>query len=400
MKVGRQADAKEAVGGTQRKGKTMKTCIWPVAAVALSMVLLHGCGKGKGNEAENSKRQDAARQEAGADAASRGPRILGDDAVLIRCGTNEFTMGEAKDFARLRASLARLSISGANRAMKLEEAFLPRVIAALPLAFPTECAIAEFARENAIAAGKEDMELMRRRAQRNAKQEFVSWGAFLRKLPKENRSVMEERVHAEALQEAVRKWHERNKPISVSDEQIAGFRRRQRDYNARAAATNDFTFALATNVWREIEAGLPFEEAVEKYSTDEEESAGGEWGDFALDYFGDTPDLQRMIVALEPGQMTPPVEGDNGLMIVRLDDIQNDANGAPVYSLSRIFFHLPEFYPELDDEAFAKEIRRTGQEKAFYDFVRELAGKQKIVYPEGEAVFEDAKRTAAQPVMF
>lgn len=340
------------------------------------------------------------------DTAPKAPAIPGnwqkysDDTTILRCGTNEFTLGEAKILAKLHASLARLSTPSISKEAKLEESFIPRVLASIPHGFTRDCSIVAFAAEKGIAATDADIEQMQKNAMRSAKQDFISWPGFMRKLPKECQGALNKRVEIEALTEAVRKWHVVNMPAPVSEEELVKFRQHQREYNRIAAMTNDLTFAQATNVWQQIKNGLAFEEAVDRYSTDENDTENGEWGDFNLEFFDDTPAIQALLPKLVPGDITEPIEGDNGLMIMRLDDVRDEGDGKAIYSVSRIFFHLPEFYPELDDETFAKEIREARQKRTFGDFVDDLTKKQNVTYPIGEFIFEDAKRTSAQPVMF
>lgn len=369
-------------------------------AALLCISLVSGCGREQTVVSEPQETKAPAKNAARIEAASPfNPDEYGDDAVLVRHGVREFTMGEARELAHLRAALARISSPNISAEAKLEESYLPRILASIPYGFPRDCAIAAFAEENGIAATDGDVETMRKNAMQGAGQDFISWGAFERKLSAEERKTLDDRVKIEALTEAVRRWHAANNPAQVTDEELAEFRRRQKEYNAMAAATNDLTFAQATNVWNEIMGGLAFEDAANKYSTDENETEDGEWGDFRLDFFNDEPELKALVATLRPGDITPPVEGDNGLMILRLDD-KREEGGQAQYSLSRVFFHLPEFYPELDDETFAKEIRAARQNRVFEEFIGELTKKLPVTYPAGERIFDEAQRTAAQPVMF
>ena len=368
--------------------------------LVVPLMLVAGCSR------EQPEKNAASTSDVRADGrtAKSKPRAaranLADDAVLIRCGTNALTKAEADRLIDLRVKMVQLSLpKGQN--LQLRDALGARVLAAVPVGFPRDCAVREFAAANGIAAGRNEIDLMRARAMKSAKQDFSSWPSFVRKLTADERATLDERIRIEALTESVRMWHAANRPAKVTDEEIARLRQRQRNYNQMAAATNDFTFAQATNVWRAIENGeLPFGDAVRKYSTDETDTDDGIWGDFALDYFNDSPVLAKTLSRMESGNISPPVEGDNGLMILRVDDKQVESDGRAVYSLSRIFFHLPEFYPELDDAAFAKEIREARQNRLFNEFIADLATKNPPTYPSGERIFEDAKRTAAQPALF
>lgn len=368
--------------------------------LSLTVGLCFATGCSRQQSAADSAPQKTSSTAAQTASGSGGRQKLADDAVLIRYGTNEFTMGEAKKLAGLRVKMMQMSMPK-GQDVKPNDALLARILAAVPFGFPRDCAVREFAEANGIKAGKREIDLMRSRAMQSAKQGFLSWPSFARKLTETERKTLNERIQIEALTESVRQWHAKNKPAKVTNEELAQFRSRQRSYNKMAAATNDFTFAQATNIWRDIQGGrLAFEDAVQRYSNAESDSETGEWGDFAWEYFKDEPVLRSAIEKLDPGQISPPVEGDNGLMIIRLDDKRTEGNGETVYTLSRVFFHLPEFYPELDDATFAKEIREARQNRLFNDFVTELSKKKSATYPNGEQIFENAKRTASQPALF
>jgi len=368
-----------------------------VCSLVLALVFLSGCSP-KAGEGETKGHTTEQKKAAGGKSRFGRKQPLGDAAVLIRCGTNEFTMGDASKLIDLRVKMYRISSPNGQKITR-NEAIEARVLSSVPYGFPRDCALREFAVANSISVGAEDVKLMQKQAKRSANQEFLSWKAFLKKFTDSERRTLENRVAVEAVGEAVRKWHAANKPAKVTAEELARYRKRQRDYNSRAAATNALVYVAATNVWRKIQGkSLSFEEAVSKFSTEEGKSDNGEWGDFQLDYFKDEPLVRAAIEALQPGQFTPPLESDNGLAIIRLDNRQQQDGGA-VYSLSRIFFHLPEFYPELDDATFAAQIREARQNRLFNDFVTELARKLKVVYPNGEKIFEEANRTASQPAL-
>ena len=366
----------------------------------LSLVLVVGCSREQKPETEASSKSTPTKEMASKAARQKGNlRQFPDDAVLIRWGTNEFTMGMAKRLIDLRVKFIKLSMPKGQE-INVEDAISARVLASAPFSFPRDCAVADFAATNGIVIGEKDIALMRKRAMQGAKQGFSSWPSFMRKLTAEERATLNERIRIEALAEGVRKWHVANRPAILTDDEIAQYRSRQRKYNEMAEATNRLTFVQATNVWRSIQKGLSFDEAVAKYSTDESNNDNGVWGDFTSSYFSDNSVIQGLLQKLEPGQITPPVEGDNGLMILRLDSKRIEGDGQSVYTLSRVFFHLPEFYPEMDDETFAKQLREARQNRCFNDFVTQLAAKLPPAYPSGEKVFENAKRTAAEPTLF
>ena len=360
-----------------------------LAAVLVACLIFSGCPQ-KAEKPKSDGKTAVQKQDSGKITA---------ESVLIRCGTNELTMADVTRQADLFAKMMQFAMPGKGQ-LKANSAIVARVLSSSVRAFPVDCAIAAFAATNNIAPSAKDISLMRKNVMHGAKQDFISWSSFAKKFTADELATLESRIWKDALIDVVRRWHSANYPVRMSDEEIAKCRTIQREYNALASATNDATFALATNVWKEIKAGMAFEEAVERYSNDENETEHGEWGDFRIDYFNDNPVLKAVVEKLEVGEISQPVEGDNGLMILRLDDRQTNDGGLSIYSLSRVFLHLPEFYPELDDASFKAEILKARQDKMFGDFVNDLAKKLPVSYPSGEAIFESAKRTAAQPAFF
>ena len=78
--------------------------------VALGLSLAAGCSRQQSPNAASSQK-DAAKAERSRASTERGKSHKpADDAVLIRCGTNEFTMGEARKIADLRVRMMQMSL--------------------------------------------------------------------------------------------------------------------------------------------------------------------------------------------------------------------------------------------------------------------------------------------------
>ena len=322
---------------------------------------------------------------------------LQETSILVQWHTNKLTLADVNRMVDLRAKMISLT-RPADKAVTRNDGLAAQTMSAAPYWFPREQALLSFAATNNIVVGSELIAEMRKRSMMAANFQSTSWPKFLRKFTAEERRTLESRVAVESAAEAVRLWYEKNHPCSLSAEEIAKYRARQRSYNARAAATNELIYAQATNICKQIAAGLSFEDAANQYSTDEYESDGGEWGDFKLADFKDEPVVKDVVASLKPGDVSAPVEGDGGLMIIKFNDYTRGVDGEERYSLSRIFFHLPEFYPELDDKAFAAELRAARQGRMFKEFVKKLVDVNPPVFPSGDAVFEAARTTAANPV--
>ena len=172
----------------------------------------------------------------------------------------------------------------------------------------------------------------------------------------------------------------RSANIIISDKMVADRQEHIKAANERAAATNAFIFAKATNVWKKIVSGeLTFESAASKFSEDEYIQGGCEWGCFTRDQLEGEEELLALLPTLKPGDITPPVESDGGLAILRKDEDDSDKT----YSFSRVFFRLPYFYDEETSEQARAVLREHKIKDLIQATIKENIEKLKIEYPDG-----------------
>lgn len=173
--------------------------------------------------------------------------------------------------------------------------------------------------------------------------------------------------------------------IDISDKMVSDRIKSIVRGNEIVAKTNALIYARATNVWSQIAQGkMSFDVAATNYSEDVYIKDGSEWGTFTLDQIADDLKLLVMIPTMEVGGITPPIESDNGLAIIRIDERSEDRK---TYTFSRIFFRLPISYDvETPDEA-----RETLIIEAKRDLVRTTLDAQrkklKVEYPCGAELF-------------
>lgn len=142
-------------------------------------------------------------------------------------------------------------------------------------------------------------------------------------------------------------------PSAVTDEEVQEMFDKIALMNSVAAATNELVYARATNVWMRLERGeMTFAEAAEDYSEAEDETTtAGEWGSFSmrdLDILGNEQALIDRLPKMKAGDITDPIESDNGLAIIMLVGVHREPTGmgqgeTAMYQLSRVFFRLPMF---------------------------------------------------------
>ena len=168
--------------------------------------------------------------------------------------------------------------------------------------------------------------------------------------------------------------------IVITDEMVNERQGQIKRANERAAATNACVFAKATNVWQKIvSAELTFEDAASKYSEDEYIKEGCDWGCFTRDQLEGEEGVLALLPTIKTGDITPPIESDGGLAILRKDEDDNPKT----FSFSRVFFRLPYFY----DEETSEQARAALHEQKTTELIRATMKKNidklKVEYPNG-----------------
>lgn len=155
--------------------------------------------------------------------------------------------------------------------------------------------------------------------------------------------------------------------------------------NRTAQSTNDLIFARATNIWKRITAGeISFGQAATNYSEDANIDLGCEWGQFSMDDLADDPEVLKLSLTMKPGDISAPVESDNGLAILRMDPCDNPKHRA----FSRVFFRLPMFYRlETPDEARNNLLAEYKEDK-IKETLKAIGKELEFRYPNGEDLFD------------
>ena len=182
-------------------------------------------------------------------------------------------------------------------------------------------------------------------------------------------------------------------PVVVTEPMIQKRLKEIADYNARAEATNAVVFARATNVWQKIVGKeITFEDAAKAYSEDAYLAYGCEWGLFTREQLSDEAEVLKLLPTLKVGDVTPPVESDGGLAILRMDASDDPDNVA----FSRVFFRLPMFYTQETPAEARTALKEELSRELISETLKDVASKLKIEYPDGTNVFSSAALTPAE----
>ena len=175
---------------------------------------------------------------------------------------------------------------------------------------------------------------------------------------------------------------------TVTDDEINLRFRQLADYNDMAQKTNDLVMARATNVWEKLKAGADWDETVTMYTEEPDTLGHGEWSVFTPD------DLERMgngfdevVLGLEEGGFSAPIENDNGVMILQLAELlEGDKSNTHNYKLNRIYFKLPFFYKVPTREEMQKVVSEMHQNEIYGKWLAKAKESVKVEYPSGENV--------------
>ena len=301
-------------------------------------------------------------------AAARRPVVSVDGAVLTR--------GQLDARVELMLKLARRG----NPKLS-ESAYLSlsnQLVKTYPKVFVPRALVSHYAAREQIETPPATLQRFRQLALRRVP--FLrarSYEAVLKALG-DDAGLFDGQVREEALMDAVKAHVIAANPTNLPPDYATVRLAEIRDYNARMEATNRLIHAQADKVWRKLKAGEPFEKMVEAYTELPEERADkGEWGLLDRKLLEDSPALLRAVSALKPGEFTAPVEGDNGLMIARLDE-KNEQNEE--YALSRIYFRLPMYAREAPAAELIAEAQRKHGERVWAETLATWEKQAKIEY--------------------
>jgi len=207
-----------------------------------------------------------------------------------------------------------------------------------------------------------------------------------------NATAFENRVREDALIKKVRNVirQEFVKPVREAD--LADYRKRIADINAEASATNAAAWRAAQKAYKSISSGMDYDVVGAKIAEiHEHASYDREWyAPTPKDLEGETNLLARL-PKMKVGEVTPPIECDNGIGIIRLNAIiTKDSKGKeiePAYALSRIDFELAETCKEGEnDEEARKSIERFKAEAGFKEAMVAIRDGLVVEYPHGEDI--------------
>lgn len=297
-------------------------------------------------------------------------------AYIVSVDGRQLTESALEEQVAMMADL-RLKCAPNIPAAELKR-FRSQLARSYPALFEREALLAAYAEREGIAVSSERLERFKARAVRNMripKAQVRNWAGLVKVLGDRLAAGVEARVRAEALEDEVKDRLAAADPTNLPPDFAETQIRRIRAFNRDMDATNALVKARANQAWEELKSGATFGDVAAKYSElPEERKDRGEWANLDWKQIDEEKELSKWARQLKPGEFSPPIEADNGLMIARVD--RKDERECV---LSRIYFCLPMFCAEPKPEEIVAEARREHADQLLKAKVAELRAAAKIV---------------------
>lgn len=202
-----------------------------------------------------------------------------------------------------------------------------------------------------------------------------------------SRRRLQNLVAQEAEQETYCRKHYRD-DYEVSSNLVMTTLRQISEMNRQVDATNRQIYASASNLVARIRAGEDFALLADRFSQENPKEAGGALGecdknDFPLD--GDK--IWPILSKLKAGEVTDPLETEDGLCIYRCDAVvpESEKTGEFALHLSRIIFYRAVPGPELTFDQCRRQLARERRQDVMNRILDTARGQLEIRLPQGRA---------------
>ena len=150
-----------------------------------------------------------------------------------------------------------------------------------------------------------------------------------------------------------------------------------------ADATNAVLFVTASNIVRRVRAGDDFKKLADQFSQDMNSDDNAYIAQTKYDDFdNERPGVKAAIMRLRVGEVSDPLDSDEGIAIYRLDNkaITEDGEGL---KLQRITLHRMLKYDYDDKDALATDLRKQSTEAMRRTAITNMLSRVSFKFPSG-----------------
>lgn len=204
-------------------------------------------------------------------------------------------------------------------------------------------------------------------------------------------------IDAEAIEEGCVRKFATNDVVHVSEQEAAERLKQIKEGNALADKKNAEQRERALAAKKEILGGKYFAEVTERCA-DLAKEHGKKWETFELGEFTADDPLARWLTSAKAGDISDPIDMDDGLAIVGLVRVYEGKapegmEAQTQYEVVRCTFYAYEKREVIEDLAQLAEVLREARRlEALKALGEKLLNEAKIEFPRGEKVFRPANR--------
>ena len=335
--------------------------------IVLAVLALAGCS--------DSNQADVAPASSPADKSATGEKSVR-DRVVVTVNGRELHSTNLNERVEMFVKVSTI----ANPKMALSDIpkLRSRLKASVPKLFVREVVFDEYAQAEKLKVDDVAIEKARKKLMTSFKGRMTFEN--LRRKMGPLAEALDEFVRVQATEDVVRQRILEKNPLVLPPNYAKEQTSRAKAYNARMALTNALVFARATNVWEKLKNGADFKQMARQFSElPKEAEEGGEWGTLGIQQLEPDEDLVKWAQKLQPGEFSPPIEGDNGLMVLKMDSKKGED-----CSLSRIYFKLPMFQDVVSEEELVKMKRQRHEMAVLNREIKALVKAAKVVKPKAK----------------
>ncbi len=215
------------------------------------------------------------------------------------------------------------------------------------------------------------------------------FGDFAAVLPQEDFKVICDQVRKLATVSAFADRHYADR-YRVSEQDIATAWTNIVEHNKLIDATNACIYAMAHDLVRRARDGEDFSKLADAHSQDECGEPGGVLPGLHMDdYAYDKPAVWAAISALKSGEVTEPLDSEDGLAIFKLVSVTNclcsgeESSEEKDYHLQRIILHRALKVPYESVDELATEMRAQKKREMWRQIVMDLTTENPLSFPSG-----------------
>lgn len=223
--------------------------------------------------------------------------------------------------------------------------------------------------------------------------EGKAFGAVCESMPKRVQEVLPGLIASDVRDNLLLKAWATNDVFTVSDQEVSNRLEYAKRYQHELESKNGEARRLAAAAKAEILAGASFY-SVTTNRAEIFKDQGKEWDTVELGELDEESDLFRFLASANAGDISDPIDFDDGIGIVGV--VAKELGAAPAgvaaamqYTLVRCVFNA---YDELDEPEGFEELRKVLLERKLRDarasLVRELTSRSKIELPYGDELFK------------